>query len=62
MAVMDIVGSAIEVTKESPRTMALASTLGFFKAADKVRRIFAAAAAVGINIAKRVANAKVRSV
>jgi len=35
-AVMDIVGSAIEVTKESPHTMGLASSMGFFKSADRV--------------------------
>lgn len=33
---MAVVGCAIEVTKVSDRSMALANNLGFFKAADKV--------------------------
>ena len=35
-ACMAVVGCAIEVTKVSDRSMALANNLGFFKAADKV--------------------------
>ena len=35
-ACMSVVGCAIEVTKVSDRSMALANNLGFFKAADKV--------------------------